>query len=287
MICPEGATAGDEFVPHESPGSNMTCREIIDMAMLFESESYHCEMSVADESLCCPAAETATTTPVPPDETTTTSTAASTTAIATTSATTLESTLVENPCVICPDGAAAGDDFVPNGASGNSLTCSELIDGATVHDAGSTMCSFSSIYEVWCCPATTAPTLVEGTSISETTTAIPETDVGTTTSTAAPAVETIALATTTIIPEIDDGTTASTAAPVVETIAPATTTAIPEIDGGTATTTTAPVEDPITSINATASPESIDGASGGASFSGFGGFAIVSVVWAMYAVGFV
>ena len=27
------------------------------------------------------------------------------------------------PCIICPNGITAGDDFVPNSSSGNSMTC--------------------------------------------------------------------------------------------------------------------------------------------------------------------
>ncbi len=34
---------------------------------------------------------------------------------------------VDNPCIICPNGITAGDDFVPNASSGNSMTCLELI----------------------------------------------------------------------------------------------------------------------------------------------------------------
>ena len=67
-------------------------------------------------------------------------------------------TEVDNPCIICPNGITAGDDFVPNAFSGNSMTCLELINSSMDFESGSQMCSFSSIYKISCCPMTTAPT---------------------------------------------------------------------------------------------------------------------------------
>lgn len=63
-ICPWGAFAGDNFIPRPLSGSSKTCREIIEFARLFESGSRQCEMSKADETLCCPIIPVPVTTPV-------------------------------------------------------------------------------------------------------------------------------------------------------------------------------------------------------------------------------
>ncbi len=166
----------------------------------------------------------------------------------------------ENPCNICPDGATAGDDFDPLGGGD---TCMYFITQAKQHENSSVFCREFEAYEIYCCPGVTANT------------------------TAVPVEETITYATATAIPEIDGGATASPEVPVEETSTYATATAIPEIDGGTATTTTAPVVETSTSTSATASPESNVAASGGVTIPGFGGFALVSAVAAVWAIGFV
>ena len=49
MICPYGATAGDEYAPH------ITCKEIIDNATLFETGSLWCAQYEESAGMfCCP-----------------------------------------------------------------------------------------------------------------------------------------------------------------------------------------------------------------------------------------
>jgi hypothetical protein len=56
-----------------------------------------------------------------------------------------------NPCIICPDGATAGDDYVPD-YEGNTLTCSDLIGGAKQFESGSDACVWYDIDVAYCCP---------------------------------------------------------------------------------------------------------------------------------------
>ena len=56
------------------------------------------------------------------------------------------------PCIICPNCATVGDDFVPN-ASINEATCAELIDAAKQNGTGSDWCAISEIQELYCCPS--------------------------------------------------------------------------------------------------------------------------------------
>lgn len=85
IICPDGATVGDVFVPYGDT-SNSTCTDLIDSAALFETSSSYCgahgEMF---ERECCPPSGTIE----------------------------LTTTAADNPCNICPDGATAGNDFAP------------------------------------------------------------------------------------------------------------------------------------------------------------------------------
>jgi hypothetical protein len=168
--------------------------------------------------------------------------------------------VAENPCEVCPDGVTFDGDFEFEGVS---VTCSDIISIAMGLESGSDECVEVPREEVEliCCPSG----------------GIPEIGGGTVATTAIPVEET----------EINNGTT-TTIAPVVETSTYATAPAIPEIDGGTATATTAPVVETTTSTNTTASADSIEVASGGVSIiSGFGGFSFVSIISALWAVGFV
>jgi hypothetical protein len=66
--------------------------------------------------------------------------------------TTMSSTLasnVDNTCIICPNGATAGDDYFPE-IEGNNLTCSQIIEFAT--ESGSKFCKLASIVSAYCCP---------------------------------------------------------------------------------------------------------------------------------------
>ena len=128
IICPDGATAGDDFVPEAYIDSNVTCSELIYAAESYEADSAWCELSKVDAVYCCPAV------PV-------------------------------NPCVICPFGAFAGDDFVPRESSGSTMTCKELIDFAKLFESGSYHCDLIETDEALCCPlvvnTTSTPSPVE------------------------------------------------------------------------------------------------------------------------------
>ncbi len=149
IICPDGATVGDDFVPR----SGLTCDQLINTSALFESSSSFCgahrEMVEVD---CCPSVVNPPPTPVTPSPTPVPLIGIPpSSATATTTSSTLAAE-VDNPCVICPDGATAEEDFIPNASNGNSMTCTELIDKAMTLEAGSQTCAFSKIYQVLCCP---------------------------------------------------------------------------------------------------------------------------------------
>ena len=151
-ICPDGVTVagGDDFIPYPSDeGDSLTCVDWINFALYFDSESDYCGVvAEMDESTCCPFGLTRAPSPMPLVDTPVTITTTSSTSAAE----------LDNPCIICPDGATAGDDFIPNASSGNSMTCSELISSFMAFEAGSQMCAFSKMYRVSCCPTATAPT---------------------------------------------------------------------------------------------------------------------------------
>lgn len=113
IVCPNGTTVADDFAPYAVRGDPRTCSELIDYAKLFESSSDFCTSDI-DERVCCPP---------PPD----------------------------NPCIICPDGATAADDFIPYAAMGFTMTCSELIDFVKLHETNSDVCT-PEIDEAYCCP---------------------------------------------------------------------------------------------------------------------------------------
>ncbi|KAL3823888.1 hypothetical protein ACHAXA_005470 [Cyclostephanos tholiformis] len=115
IICPDGATADDDFAPYRDSGNPMTCNQLINAAESYEADSEWCESREVDAAYCCP------TVPV-------------------------------NPCIICPYGAFAGDDFVPRPLSGSSKTCKEIIDFARLFESGSRQCKLSEEDETLCCP---------------------------------------------------------------------------------------------------------------------------------------
>ena len=56
---------------------------------------------------------------------------------------------VENPCLICPYGATAGDEYAPH------ITCKELIDNATLFETGSLWCAqYEESAGMFCCLTT-------------------------------------------------------------------------------------------------------------------------------------
>jgi len=240
IICPNGVThpEGDDHVPNAptdiTDGSLMTCGELIYGAALLETESDYCRIfGEIDESDCCPPEVTPSPTPMPEDDTTVATTTTSSTSaievdntpapaddtiVATTTTTSTSAPEVDDPCIICPNGITAGNDFVPNASSGNSMTCLELINSSMDFESGSQMCSFSSIYKISCCPTTTAPTSADTVNVAAPTntptetptfapTELPTFDATTPAPIPAPADDTTTVATT---------TTSSTWAPEVE-----------------------------------------------------------------------
>ena len=130
IICPDGATAGDDFAPYADSGNSMTCGELIDAAKSYESQSAWCGLRDVDAAYCCPTA------PV-------------------------------DPCIICPFGAFAGDDFVLRPSTGSTTTCRENIDFAKLFESGSQYCKLNVADEALCCPVegiTDAPSPTEITS---------------------------------------------------------------------------------------------------------------------------
>jgi hypothetical protein len=281
-VCPNGATAGGYI-----------CMQLINQANQLETGSVLCGYIEAYKNYCCPDVN-AYTTAVPVEETSTQDSCEACPNGATFTgefefegvsmtcsdlisfailfapgsaecasfadvATVCCPPVAENPCEVCPDGVTFDGEFEVEGVS---VTCSDIISLAMGLESGSDECVEvpREEMELICCPS-------EG---------IPEIGGGT-------------VATTDIPVEINDGTATTTIVPAVETTSTsATAPAVPEINDGTATTTTAPVVETSTPTNATASAESTDVASGGVTIiSGFGGFSFVSVVSALWAIGFV
>ena len=123
IICPDGATAGDDFAPYSDSGNSMTCGELIDAAKSYEAQSAWCGLREVDGVYCCPNA------PV-------------------------------DPCIICPFGAFAGDDFVLRPSTGSTTTCGQMIDFAVLFESGSQYCKLKEADESLCCP------LVEGITVA-------------------------------------------------------------------------------------------------------------------------
>jgi len=225
---------------------------------------------------------TANTTAVPVEETTTLATAIS----------------GQDSCEACPNGATSTGKFEFQGVS---IKCSDLISFAILFAPGFAECASLAVLEAVCCPpiaknpckvcpdGDTFDGEVEFEGLSMTCSDIISVAMGLEsgsdkcTEVSCEEVELICCPSRGI-PEISATTTAI---PVEETSTSATTTAIPEIDGGTATTTAAPAVETSTSTNATTSPDSNDAASEGMAISGFGVFSFVSVVSALWAIGFV
>jgi len=172
IICPDGATAGDDYIP-EYEGNTATCSELIEGAKQFESGSDACGLYDIDVTNCCAPEMTSVcsfcpgglSNPdliLPTDDGVTcdmTLTYASSIAETDPDCTTLilaevlccapVPTVVDNTCVVCPGGATAGDDYAPYADAdgefmvGDPSTCAELIDAAKQYETGSGMASLT------------------------------------------------------------------------------------------------------------------------------------------------
>ena len=118
LICRDGATAGDDFAPYAADGLNATCADLIKEMKVFEDGSEECGwLGFKDiKSACCPT--------TPP----------------------------ENPCMVCPDGITATDNFAPYADWGDNTTCNELVELALLSEAGSELCSIYELDLIFCCP---------------------------------------------------------------------------------------------------------------------------------------
>jgi hypothetical protein len=136
VICPDGATAGDDFVPEYAGNSvnRATCKDLIGGATRFETGSDACGLYDIDVAYCCPSP--------PADDSAVTTTMASTVGTG---------TGVDNPCIMCPDGTSV-DDFAPGADDGDVRTCADLIDEAELYEIGSDDCGwFEKLYVLYCC----------------------------------------------------------------------------------------------------------------------------------------
>jgi hypothetical protein len=116
-VCPNGATAGDDYTPYADIGDFTTCGEIIELAKEYKIGSEDCANAEMYEVLCCFAV------PV-------------------------------NPCIICPNGATADDDFAPYANIGDPSTCAEIFEVYPLFESSSDVCGvFGKVDESYCCPA--------------------------------------------------------------------------------------------------------------------------------------
>jgi hypothetical protein len=137
IICPDGATAGDDYVPEYADNSvtRTTCKDLIDGAKRIESGSDACGLYDIDVAFCCPSPASVDDSAVAP----------------TTTASTLGAgTGADNLCIICLDGTAA-DDFAPHAEDGDSRTCADFIDEAKLYETGSDDCGWFEFQELYCC----------------------------------------------------------------------------------------------------------------------------------------
>ncbi len=160
VACPDGITVGDDFAPYADGGYLVSCKELIEGFSLSETESDECLEKNWDEALCCPTAP-------------------------------------KNPCIICPGGLTAPEDFIP---FFDSQTCKQNIDTAKLIEAESKACKESGpYYEILCCPDMTMTTATNfnGSSTAATTAGTATTTTSTTDATASPVSESAPDATST------------------------------------------------------------------------------------------
>jgi hypothetical protein len=116
IVCPDGASAGDDFAPFGDSGDLTSCSEMIDAAKQYATGTELCAMMQMDAVRCCPTA-------------------------------------IENSCMICPDGATTGDDIVPYADMGFNMTCAELIEDYKLYESDSNYCQvYGELDKVYCCP---------------------------------------------------------------------------------------------------------------------------------------
>ncbi len=151
IICPNGATASNDFVPNSSNGNSLMCLELISSSMDYKSGSEMCTLRSIYKILCCPMP----TAPTPAEDVIVvvpTKTPTETMTPAPTPAPTDDTpTVVDNTCIICPNGANAGGNIAPYTNTGDLRTCADLIDEAKLYDAGDDDCGWYVLTEKDCC----------------------------------------------------------------------------------------------------------------------------------------
>ena len=115
IVCPNGVKDGmNDVAPYDAGGDSRTCVQLVTDALTIESGTEDCGWAEYVELECC-------------------------------------FTEPSNSCNVCPDGATAGDDYVPE-YEGNTSTCKEFIEGATLFESGSDACALHDIDAEYCCP---------------------------------------------------------------------------------------------------------------------------------------
>ena len=115
-LCPNGITVADDYEPYNNGN---TCSYWLDFYANFDAKSDTCTVGwgAQFESHCCP-------------------------------------TVANNPCIICPDGATAGEEIVPSVY--DKRTCKDLIEADLTFDADLEMCLVHAKKDDYtCCPSST------------------------------------------------------------------------------------------------------------------------------------
>jgi hypothetical protein len=176
LICPSGATAGDDYVPYKFTDP-ITCKELIDNAKLFETGSFWCARYEEAGVYCCPTTPQNPCTLCPNGITVAddydpyndgdtcsdeldyyanfdAESAACTVGWGAEIESRCCPTEAINPCIICPDGATAGEEIVPY--NNDDRTCMDHIEADLTVDAESEMCLVHAKNdEYYCCPSST------------------------------------------------------------------------------------------------------------------------------------
>jgi hypothetical protein len=178
LICPNGATRENDYVPYASEDP-ITCKELIDNAKLFETDSLWCaQYEEAGLYYCCPTTPFDPCTVCPNNITVAddyepyndgntcsywldyyaANFDAESDWCTVGHGVNIESrccpTVANNPCTICPDGATAGEDIVPY--SNDNRTCEDRINATLTFDVESEMCLvWAKQDEYYCCSSNT------------------------------------------------------------------------------------------------------------------------------------
>ena len=256
IMCPDGATAGDDFVPYANDGENRTCKDYIDYYKLVEKGSETCDWSQQDEGYCCP-------------------------------------TTLENPCIVCPNGITAGDDFMVVLLGGILMPCKELIEDYKFYDAENPVCDGKDWWEALCCPTTPEnPCNICPDGLTAADDFIPFGDVQTCTLSidTSMLIETESKSCTEWAPFYKVGccpnVTLTTSTPVEETITAATTTAITSTTDATTSTASTSFVATTTSATSDSEPSTEPIPSGGVTVSGFRGLSFIIGVSSMLSFAF-